>query len=83
MFRLIATGYIIGSGVIFGPFLLLATLVMGLQYPRVFGGGLFQLLLLPIILGIQSVLFGGVIVLGLWLYQKRRPILVVDGDEAS
>jgi len=45
-------------------------------------GRLLQLLLLPIILGIQSVLFGGVIVLGLWLYQKRRPILVVDGDGA-
>ncbi|PHY22607.1 hypothetical protein [Caulobacter sp. BP25] len=83
MFRLIVTGYIIGAGVIFGPLFLLATVVMGLQYPRVFVGGLLQLLFLPIILGIQSVLFGGVIVLGLWLYQKRRPILAVDGDEAS
>ena len=80
-FRLIATGYIIGAGVIFGPLFLLATLVIGLQRPLMLVGGLLQLLLLPI-MGIQSVLFGGVIVLGLWLYQKRKPILVVDGSAA-
>ncbi len=81
-FRLIATGYFIGAGVIFGPLFLLATLAISFQRPVMLLGGLLQLLLLPIILGIQSVLFGGVIVLGLWLYQKRRPILVVDGDGA-
>lgn len=82
VFRLIATGYIIGAGVIFGPLFLLATLAMSLQHPRMLVAGLIQLLLLPVILGIQSVVVGAAIVLGLWLYQKRRPILVVDGDGA-
>ncbi len=81
-FRLIAIGYVIGAGVIFGPLFLLATLAMSLQRPVMLIGGLVQLLLLPIILGVQSVLLGGVVVLGLWLYQKRRPILVVDGEDA-
>lgn len=81
-FRLVATGYIIGASVIFGPLFLLATLTMGVQRPAMLVGGLLQLLLLPIVLGIQSLLFGGVIVLGLWLYQKRKPIVVVDGGDA-
>lgn len=82
VFQLIATGYFIGAGVIFGPLFLLATLAMSLQRPLMLLGGLIQLLLLPIILGIQSVLIAGMIVLGLWLYQMRRPILVLDGDGA-
>ena len=81
-FRLIAIGYIIGAGVIFGPLFLLATLAMGVQRPVMLVGGLIQLLLLPIILAIQSILLGGGVVLGLWLYQKRRPILIVDRDGA-
>ena len=81
-FRLVATGYIIGASVIFGPLFLFATLAMGVQRPVLLVGGLLQLLLLPVVLGIQSLLFGGVIVLGLWLYQKRRPIVVVDGGDS-
>jgi len=81
-FRLIAIGYIIGAAVIFGPLFLLATVAISFQRPVMLLGGLLQLLLLPIILGLQSVMLGGVIVLGLWLYQKRRPILVVNGDGA-
>jgi hypothetical protein len=81
-FRLVATGYIIGGSVIFGPLFLLATLTIGVQRPAMLLGGLLQLLLLPVVLGIQSLLLGGVIVLGLWLYRKRRPILVVDGGDA-
>lgn len=32
-FRLVATGYIIGASLIFGPLFLLATLTMGVQRP--------------------------------------------------
>ncbi len=82
-FRLVTIGYVIGAGVIFGPLFLLAIVAMSFQRPVMLVGGLIQLLMLPIILAVQSLLLGGVIVLGLWLYQKRRPILVVDGDELS
>jgi hypothetical protein len=37
----------------------------------------------PVIIAGQSALLGGVVVFGLWLYQKRRPLRVVIGEAAE
>lgn len=87
-FKLVATGYLIGAGVIFVPAFALVTLLslasgapMMVNGQTVESGGfllaLLPLVLVPLILAMQSVMFGGLVVLGLWLYQKRRPLSVV------
>ena len=92
-FKLVATGYLIGAGVIFVPLFGL-TMLAGLA-----GGGpmklngqvvegsagvllaLLPLVMLPFIVAMQSVMFGGLVVFGLWLYQKRRPLrVIVEAD---
>ena len=90
-FKLVATGYFLGTGVIFLPLFALVTvtaLAAGVP-PTLNGepvegsGGVFvaflPLFLVPVILALQAVMFGGLAVLGLWLYSKRRPIRVIEG----
>jgi hypothetical protein len=89
-FKLVATGYFLGAGVIFIPlFALISVVSLAAGVPptvngqQVEGGGglliaLLPLILVPVILAIQAVMFGGLAVLGLWLYQKRRPIRIVE-----
>lgn len=90
-FKLVAIGYFLGAGVIFIPlFALVAVISLAAGVPPtvdgqpVGGGGgilfaVLPLILVPVILAMQAVMLGGVAVLGLWLYQKRRPIRVVEG----
>ena len=94
-FKLIATGYLLGAGVIFIP----AFVVMGLVAtlagaPIVVNGqvveggfatvaGLAPLFLLPVILAGQAMVLSGIIVLGLWLYTRWRPIRVTAGDASE
>lgn len=44
---------------------------------RVFAA-LLPLIVLPVVLAFQAIMFGGLAVLGLWLYNKRRLIRVVE-----
>ena len=86
-FKLVATGYFLGAGVIFVPLFALVTVIsLAAGVPptvngqEVEGGGMIlailPLVVVPIILAMQAVMFGGLAVLGLWLYSKRRPIRV-------
>lgn len=89
VFKLVATGYAIGAGVIFIPLFALVTLLsfasrapMKVNGQVVEGGAahafaLVPLVLVPLVVAMQSVMFGGVIVFGLWLYQKRKPLRVI------
>jgi hypothetical protein len=93
-FRLVATGYLIGAGVIFVPLFALVTLAaLASGAPMKVNGqvvegsaglvfALLPLVMVPFVVALQSVMFGGLVVFGLWLYQKRRPLRVV-ADEAS
>jgi hypothetical protein len=92
VFKLVATGYAIGAGVIFVPMFALITLVtfpsgapMKVNGEVVEGGAgqafaLLPLVMVPFIVAMQAVMVGGLIVFGLWLYQKRRPLRVVAED---
>lgn len=95
VFKLVATGYGIGAGVIFIPLFGLVILTglasgapMKVNGEVVEGGArlafaLIPLVMVPFIVAMQAVMFGGLIFLGLWLYQKRRPLHVVAEDGAS
>ena len=89
-FKLIATGYFLGAAVIFLPLFMLVTVIsLAAGVPPtvngepVEGGGgvlvaILPLIMVPLILALQAVMFGGLAVFGLWLYSKRRPIRVVE-----
>lgn len=90
-FKLVATGYFLGAGVIFLPLFALVTVIsLAAGVPPTLNGepvegsgavlvSLLPLILVPVILAVQAVMLGGLAVLGLWLYNKRRPIRVVEG----
>ena len=88
-FKLVAAGYFLGAAAIFIPlFGLVALVSLAAGVPPtgepVEGGGgvlfaVLPLIMVPVILAMQAVMFGGLAVLGLWLYQKRRPIRVIEG----
>jgi hypothetical protein len=83
-FKLVAIGYLIGMGVIFVPFFLLIVLVAALAGATGSADAslgfvlLLQVVMLPIILVMQAAMIGGAVILGLWLYQLRRSIRVVE-----
>lgn len=89
-FKLVATGYFFGTMVIFLPLFALVTVIsLAAGVPPTLngvpvegsGGILVSILLLvivPVVLAFQAVMFGGLVVLGLWLYNKRRPIRLVE-----
>lgn len=93
-FKLVAVGYLLGAGVIFVPFFVLGSLLlvaagapMTVNGQVVEGAGgalaaLLPMIMLPLVLGIQALMLGGLAVLGLWLYSKRRPIRVVQTSNA-
>ena len=89
-FKLVATGYFLGAGVIFVPLFVLVTVIsLAAGVPPTVNGvpiegsggvfvGILPLIMVPLILALQAVMFGGLAVLGLWLYSKRRAIRVVE-----
>lgn len=93
-FRPIAIAYFLGAGVFIAPMFVLVTLIqLAVGGPATLNGKpieagaatlftLLPLVVLPLVLAGQAVLFGGLIVFGLWLYQRRKPIRVVPQDEA-
>jgi hypothetical protein len=90
-FKLVWTGYFLGAGVIFLPvFALVSVISLAAGVPPTWNGqpvegsggilvAILPLIMVPIILAFQAAMFGGLIVLGLWIYHKRRPIRVVEG----
>jgi hypothetical protein len=87
-FKLVATGYFLGALAIFLPLFALVTVVsLAAGVPpmvngqEVEGGGvlvaILPMIMLPVVLAFQAVMFGGLVAMGLWLYHKRRPIRVV------
>ncbi|WGM31127.1 hypothetical protein [Brevundimonas sp. NIBR11] len=90
-FKLVATGYFLGAGVIFLPLFALVTVIsLAAGVPPTLNGepvggngailvSILPLIMVPVILAIQAVMFGGLAVLGLWLYSKRKPIPIVEG----
>lgn len=82
-FRLIATGYLVGAGAIFVPVFALAAIITLVADERHFAVSLMSLVMAPIVLAMQSVMFGGVVVFGLWLYSRRRTIRVISEGEAN
>lgn len=44
---------------------------------------LAPIFMVPFMIAMQSVMIGGLTVFGLWLYQKRRPIRVINEDSGS
>lgn len=95
VFKLFATGYLLGAGVLFVPLFALVELfglVTGAPVPldgqAVSDGtgplvGLMMLIMAPIVVAMQSVMFGGLAVLGIWLYQKRRIVSVIAQEAAN
>lgn len=89
-FKLVAAGYFLGALGIFLPLFLLITVVsIAAGLPPTFNGApvsgsagilltVLPLIMLPVIFAMQAVMFGGLAVLGLWLYQTRRPIRIVE-----
>jgi len=93
-FKLVAIGYLVGAGAIFVPLFALVMLVaIGSGAPTTMNGevvnggaalmvAMMPFIMLPFILAMQAAMFGGLVVFGLWLYHKRRPILVVTDEPA-
>ena len=89
-FKLVATGYFLGAGVIFIPmFALVGVISLAAGVPPTMNGqeveggvgmlvAILPLIMVPIILAMQAVMLGGLAVFGLWLYTKRRPIRVIE-----
>lgn len=89
-FKLVAVGYFVGAGAIFLPLFALVTVITvasgippTVNGQQVEGAGallfsLLPLVMLPVVLAIQAVMFGGLVTLGLLLYQKFNPIRIVE-----
>lgn len=89
-FKLVATGYFLGAGVIFLPLFALITVIsLAAGIPPTLNGepvegsggvlvSILPLIMVPVILALQAIMFGGLAVLGLWLYNKRKPIRIVE-----
>jgi len=87
-FKPVAIGYVIGAGVFFLPMLLL-TIPMMILMPGVEGESqsmsmaLSGLIMVPFILILQGVVFGGLVVLGLSIYRLRWPIRITNKAQTA
>ncbi|MBI3438180.1 MAG: hypothetical protein HY054_05940 [Proteobacteria bacterium] len=84
LFKFVFVGVLLGEGVIFVPFFLLMMvmfLVMpqsNIQGPR---DAIFIVpVLLPMIIAMHTLMFGGMIVLGLWLFSLRGKLEIASED---
>jgi hypothetical protein len=87
-FKPVAIGYVIGMGVFFLPIILM-TIPMMILMPGVEGESqsmsmaLSGLIMVPFILILQSVMFGGLVVLGLSIYRLRWPIRITNKTQTA
>ncbi len=92
LYKLIVAGWIIAFGLLFGVFFLLliaAGLLTGEMMVNgevVYGrGAIFlnivpMLIIFPIFIVMHAFMFGGLIIGGIALYRKKRPLTLVDED---
>ena len=82
LFKTIAIGYICGAGILFLPiFVLSGFQSMAAQADIGLINALVLLVLLPVILALQGIIFGGVVMLGLWVLRKVWPSTVSHENE--
>lgn len=84
VFKLVAVGFFIGAGLLVLPIVVLLTLLSLVVLGEVWQGYdllvmVGRIVLTPVILAAEAILLGGLTALGVWLYQKRRPIRLVEG----
>jgi hypothetical protein len=75
LFKFVFVGVLIGEGIIFGiPFALIFLTIAASGFPAMEGGQAFPAfllpLMLPLIITMHALMFGGMIVLGLWIYSR-------------
>lgn len=88
IYKLVVAGWVIGWGVFMIPMVLLISVGIFFSETAQLNGAtvsvanpaivlLPMVLLLPIMLVFHAIMFGALIIFGLWLYRKKRPIEVV------
>lgn len=94
-FKPVAIGYVLGAAVFFLPMLLLMALIGVVTVVTGNTGGaetgevnplphlMLGFVMVPLILVMQSVMFGGMVVLGLSIYRLKRPIQVSNRIETT
>ena len=94
-FKPVAIGFILGAAVFFVPMLLLMALMGIVTVATGDAGGpeaggtsplshiMLGFVMVPLILVMQSVMFGGLVVLGLSIYRIKRPILVSNYTQSA
>ena len=85
LYRVVTIGYVIGAGALFLIPTILAVTFGGLGSATSSPGQstpspFLFVLLVPIVLGMQSLIFGGIVILGLAIYRRWRPIAVVSTE---
>ena len=92
-FKPVVIGYVLGAAVFFVPMLLLMALIGIVTVATGSTGGIeadgtdplpnlmMGFLMIPVILVMQSVMFGGMVVLGLSIYRIKWPIRISNRTE--
>ncbi len=92
-FKPVAVGYVLGAAVFFVPVLLLMALTGIVMVATGSTGGneidgsnplphlMMGFIMVPVILILQSMMFGGLVVLGLTIYRIKQPIQVSNRTE--
>lgn len=95
LYKLIAMGWIIGFGTLFGIMFLMIFAISLLTGEMTVNGELVEsrgqvlmqilpmLILFPIIIVVHAFMFGALIIGGMAIYRKRRPIELVDENGNS
>ncbi|MGH6999043.1 MAG: hypothetical protein ACREEO_12670, partial [Phenylobacterium sp.] len=80
--KMIATGYLIGAGVL--SFVAIAVMELSgasaVTTEGPIGKAVILLLVVPLVLGVQGLMFGALVVFGLWLLRRKWDLRVVAGD---
>lgn len=71
VFKLVMRGWFAGVFVIFVPILLIASVARAIAAPALWGEALLGFLLVPLIAAGQSVIVGGLVVLGLTVWPPK------------
>lgn len=95
LYKLVAMGWMVGFGTLFGIIFILIFLISLLTGEMTVNGELVQsrgqvmmrmipmLIILPIIIVMHAFMLGALIIGGMALYRKRRPIELVDENGQS
>lgn len=93
VYKLFVVGWIISWGAIFGIILLFMLIGMLITGSAIVNGEVVQgrgealmatapiMVLFPVVIGLQAVMFSGFLTFGVWVYRKFRSITVVNADQ--